>query len=28
VGDQAPRDPAFDAGLEAELARIRVFLRL
>jgi len=28
VSDKAPRDPAFDAGLEAELARIRVFLRL
>jgi len=26
VSDKAPRDPAFDAGLEAELARIRVFL--
>jgi len=28
VSDKAARDPAFDAGLEAELARIRMFLGL
>ena len=28
VSGNAPRDPLFHAGLEAELARIRVFLRL